>query len=448
MEIKKLISFDFDDTLVHTTLPDEGKKIWKEKTGEDWPHRGWWSKPESLDMEIFDIPLNKKIYRRYKQAISDPDNYVILATGRVAPLKDEVYTILGHYGLSFDETHLNPGIDTFEFKSNLFEKLINEMEPEEFIMYDDRQEHLIRFVEWAKNMPCKVTLIDAISGEEFKPNEDKNLQESIRRVKILMGLNETVVDIKDTLKVGSKGDGVEEIQKILKITPKDGKYGPQTKGCVKDFQKKQNINDDGVVGPITKKELEKLENGTINWTPTETCKGTTLTKKTEDKTEEKTTKTTSSGNIIIGDSQTKYVDMNTNKASRISKNGGESSLWEGGKSVSWLIDALKKYPKSPEVKNVITCIGTNGGFGKFFNDDIPELFNQIKTKFPNAKIYTVQGSWGWGGLKNIKETDVKSYYKKYANLGATLIEPPIGKIEPHCNYPVYKEIGKDIDSKL
>ena len=35
MEIKKLISFDFDDTLVHTTLPDEGKLIWKEKTGEE-----------------------------------------------------------------------------------------------------------------------------------------------------------------------------------------------------------------------------------------------------------------------------------------------------------------------------------------------------------------------------------------------------------------------------
>ncbi len=39
--------------------------------------------------------------------------------------------------------------------------------PEEFIMYDDRQEHLVRFVDWAKQIPCKVTIIDAISGEEF-----------------------------------------------------------------------------------------------------------------------------------------------------------------------------------------------------------------------------------------------------------------------------------------
>ena len=55
MRTKKLISFDFDDTLVKTPLPEEGKIVWKEKTGTDWPHRGWWSKPESLDMEIFDM---------------------------------------------------------------------------------------------------------------------------------------------------------------------------------------------------------------------------------------------------------------------------------------------------------------------------------------------------------------------------------------------------------
>jgi len=185
-KIKKLISFDFDDTLFHTPLPDEGKKIWKEKTGEEWPHRGWWSKPESLDTEIFDIPLNKKIYKKYEQAISDPDNYVILATGRIKPLEKEVYKILRSHEFSFDETHLNPGIDTFEFKSNLFKDLIDKLKPEEFIMYDDRQEHLIRFVKWAKDMPCKVTLIDAISGEEFVGGEDKPLQEQISRIKSMM----------------------------------------------------------------------------------------------------------------------------------------------------------------------------------------------------------------------------------------------------------------------
>lgn len=153
-------------------------------------------------------------------------------------------------------------------------------------------------------------------------------------------------------------------------------------------------------------------------------------------------------NIIIGDSQAPYVDMNTSKASRISKSPGMKSLWEGGKTVSWLINALTQFPKSPNVSNVIIVIGTNGGFGKFLNDDIPGLFTLLKSRFPNAKFFVVQGSWGWGGLKNISEKDVKNYYKRFKDEGAVIIEPPIGKIEPHGNHPVYKTIGSAIDSKL
>ena len=62
MHYKRLICFDFDDTLFHTPLPEEGKKIWKEKTGQEWPHIGWWGKPESIDNEIFEIPKNETLF--------------------------------------------------------------------------------------------------------------------------------------------------------------------------------------------------------------------------------------------------------------------------------------------------------------------------------------------------------------------------------------------------
>lgn len=149
--------------------------------------------------------------------------------------------------------------------------------------------------------------------------------------------------------------------------------------------------------------------------------------------------------ILIGDSQTPYVDKNSVQSSRLSDKGGKASLWEGGKTVSWLIEALTEYSGDPEVTHVITVIGTNGGFGKYAKDDIPKLFNLIKTKFPKAIVLTVQGSWGWGGLKDTTEKEVRDYYKQYEKLGAILIEPPIGKIEPHGDKPVYKEIGKQID---
>jgi len=152
-------------------------------------------------------------------------------------------------------------------------------------------------------------------------------------------------------------------------------------------------------------------------------------------------------NIIIGDSQTKYVAKRTSKAQMISGSEGESTLQKGSTTVNWLRDSVKKYPVSPEVQNVILCTGTNGGYSNFEND-IDGLFSAVKKTFPNAKIFAVQGSWGWGGLTKYNESSVRNYYKKYQALGATLIEPPIGGIEPHGDRPVYKLIGADIDSKL
>ena len=168
MEYKKLICFDFDKTLCHTSEPEEGKIIWKEKTGKDYPHVGWWGKPETLDLEIFDTPLNKSVYDEYLKAVSESDNFVILATGRIEKLRNEVEKILNKYNLSFDGVFLNNGGDTFTFKRKLFERLISELQPEEFIMYDDREAHLEEFEKWAKTMPCNVTINDVINMTTIK----------------------------------------------------------------------------------------------------------------------------------------------------------------------------------------------------------------------------------------------------------------------------------------
>jgi FMN phosphatase YigB (HAD superfamily) len=164
MKYKKLICFDFDATLFHTALEDEGKVIWKEKTGYDYPHKGWWSKPETLDTTIFDTPLNRPVYNEYLKAVSDSENFVILATGRIERLRPQVEAILNKNNLSFDGVFLKRGPgDTLYFKTKLFETFIKELQPEEFIMYDDREEHLVEFKEWAKTMPCDVTIIDVVT---------------------------------------------------------------------------------------------------------------------------------------------------------------------------------------------------------------------------------------------------------------------------------------------
>jgi len=151
-------------------------------------------------------------------------------------------------------------------------------------------------------------------------------------------------------------------------------------------------------------------------------------------------------NIVIGDSQSPYVSNGSDSFELISTKGSESSLWLGGKTLSWLLSSVKKHQGSNNVKNIAICIGTNGAFNS--QDNISGLVIELKNKFPNAKLFVIQGSWGWGGLKNITEKKVRDYYKNFKYNGVKVIEPPIGKIEPHGNKPIYKIIGKNLDNSI
>ncbi len=172
MKIKKLICFDFDDTLFFTPKPEEGKHIWKSVTGVEWKYDGWWGKSESLDTKVFDIKLNDFAHKEYLKHVSDKENYVVLATGRLdsnkVSLKKEVNDILDANNLKFDGVYLNTGGDTFKFKSRLFERLIENVNADEFIMYDDRKIHIEQFAEWAKTQKCNVTIVDVINKEYIK----------------------------------------------------------------------------------------------------------------------------------------------------------------------------------------------------------------------------------------------------------------------------------------
>jgi hypothetical protein len=152
-------------------------------------------------------------------------------------------------------------------------------------------------------------------------------------------------------------------------------------------------------------------------------------------------------NYIIGDSQVPYIDNASEKAKRIKETGSKTSLWLGGKGLSWLKSAVGDYPVSKDVNSIIISIGTNGGFNT--SENISGLVDSLKEKFPKAKLFAVKGSWGWGGNKNIKESQVNSYYDIFSNNGVTVLKTPIGKVtDPHGNLPIYKTIGKEIDEKL
>ena len=163
---KTLYSFDFDDTLCHTPDHIEGKKQWEKITGLSWPYNGWWGKAETLDSDVFSVQKNEWVYQRYLDAVADEDAYLIMATGRlkkIVGMRENIDKIFEKNGLEFDEVHLNWGSDTLKFKIKLFEEKIEALGVEEFIMFDDRQEHLPEFEKWADEQDIRVTVIDVVN---------------------------------------------------------------------------------------------------------------------------------------------------------------------------------------------------------------------------------------------------------------------------------------------
>lgn len=64
------------------------------------------------------------------------------------------------------------------------------------------------------------------------------------------------------LKLGDQGSDVQEIQRMLRKlkfyrAKLDGEYGPYTEKAVKDFQSKQSIKADGIVGSSTLTALQR-----------------------------------------------------------------------------------------------------------------------------------------------------------------------------------------------
>lgn len=151
--------------------------------------------------------------------------------------------------------------------------------------------------------------------------------------------------------------------------------------------------------------------------------------------------------IIIGDSQTPYIKKQSKKIEMLGETGGENVLWKGGMGLSWLKGAVEKYPITKDVSNVVINIGTNGSFNK--SDNIEGLVSSLRRVFPNANLLAVQGSWGWSNYnKDVTLQKVTAYYDRFNKLGVTVINPPIGAIEPHGDKPVYKLIGANIDKEI
>ncbi len=153
ISITKLSVFDFDGTTVDTGTPDTHKPIWKEKTGTDWPHVGWWGRKESLDMSVFNFKAKPNVKNDWQKEWSDPNTLVISLTGRRPKLSAEVEVILDANGYKFDEYLYNYGSDTVSNKLEQMGKILSDIPSIKTIsLWDDRVEHISTFKQWGDDL--------------------------------------------------------------------------------------------------------------------------------------------------------------------------------------------------------------------------------------------------------------------------------------------------------
>jgi hypothetical protein len=153
LKITKIVVMDFDKTLCLTPDKETGIIQYKEKTGKDYPHQGWYGKPESLDTDIFDIPLIKEVKDAYDKLILEPHTLMVLLTGRITKCKDAVINILHKHNLEFDEAYFNNTNDTLSFKMKKLTEIVQQYPHcQEIEIFEDRTAHIPSFEEWGVNL--------------------------------------------------------------------------------------------------------------------------------------------------------------------------------------------------------------------------------------------------------------------------------------------------------
>ena len=232
--INKISIFDFDGTLMKTPHPDEGKKQWEEFTGKEYPHIGWWSKPESLDDAVFDIQPIENTVTDYLREKSNPDTLVIMLTGRIPHQAEQIEELLLLHNISFDEYHYKGNGDTLSSKFNTIKSLLNRFpNVKEIEMWEDREPHAIEFKQWGKEngVNLKVNLVTS-DGQIIKGGVNDLVNESIDKKKIFFDKISKLINPPYFSDLKSLGISVSEWAPILNIVfGKDLMVDGETQTC-------------------------------------------------------------------------------------------------------------------------------------------------------------------------------------------------------------------------
>jgi len=126
-----------------------------------------------------------------------------------------------------------------------------------------------------------------------------------------------------------------------------------------------------------------------------------------------------SGRIAVGDSHA----VGIGRASGLEV---DPRLARGGWMASDLISALRVYPIRPDVGSVFLSIGTNGQFSP--SDGLEQLVVLMRQSFPNARLFTYKGTYGWSGSRTGSQVlqRMDPYYERLRRSGVNVLTNGLG----------------------
>ncbi len=152
--------WDFDGTIADTPHPDLGKQIWLEKTGQEYPHQGWWGRLESMDKSVFDIKLHPEVLQMFHE--HQGDEYLhFIHTSRMPKFENRIKEILHDNNIKMD------GIMTIKGSFHKGERIVQSLE-EQFLYFNN-------------------TITDVYFFDDR--NKEIVLVESVRETLLNMGVN-------------------------------------------------------------------------------------------------------------------------------------------------------------------------------------------------------------------------------------------------------------------
>jgi len=161
----KLIFFDFDGVISDSPEPEDGIAKWVAHHKKPYPHKGggWWSKSESLDLDVFDIQPIETIREIYKNA--GEEVIKVLLTDRMIELEPQVKAVLAKHDIQMDYLSLKRGWKNT--KGQRIERFLREnIDVTEVEFYDDQERHFeSAFYLHSKFPTVNIKFFHVIKGE-------------------------------------------------------------------------------------------------------------------------------------------------------------------------------------------------------------------------------------------------------------------------------------------